>query len=43
MFHLDISGNSFKEEQLKNKALISIILFVFHFEISGREIKEEHS
>ena len=28
-----------KEEQLKNKQVISLILFKFHFEISGKYFK----
>ena len=43
VFHFDISGNSFKEEQLKNILLIFWNEFIFQFDILGNYINEEHS
>ena len=37
-----MSGKVDKFEQLQNKLLISITLFVFHCEISGKVDKFEH-
>ena len=41
-FHLEISGNAIKEEQLKNRWVKKTILSIFHLEISGIDINEEH-
>ena len=42
VFHLDMSGNDFKDEQSKNKPVILLALLVFHFEISGIDSRFEH-
>jgi len=43
IFHFEISGNDFNDEQLLNKLSKLATLFVFQFDISGNDIKKEHS
>ena len=40
MFHLEISGKDFKEEQPSKAAFISLIFSKFHLDIFGKEDKE---
>jgi len=41
-FHLEISGNSFNDEQPQNNPEISLVLLTFHLEILGNDFNEEH-
>ena len=38
---MDISGITFKEEQLENKLFISVTLLVIHLDIYGNVFKEK--
>ncbi len=40
---MEISGNSFKDEQFENIPEILLTFFIFHFEISDKDSKEEQS
>jgi len=41
VFHIEISGNVFKDEHEWNMISIEVIFFVSHFEISGNVFKDE--
>ena len=41
MFHSDISGNDFNEEQPENILFILLTSIFFHFEMSGNDFNEE--
>ena len=41
VFHLEISGNDFREQQLQNAQFKSETLCVFHFEISGKDNNDQ--
>ena len=41
VFHFEISGNSFNEQQQENRKRIFITFLVSYFEISGNVFSEE--
>ena len=43
IFHFEISGYDYNDEQPLNKQDISVTLFVFYFEISGNDSNELQS